>query len=162
MLSDEEMRRIEAEELAAAGARQERGDRARHGLALHAYRQEVRAALRPRPWWWPLRWLLPALPVVVAAFLLRPAPAAPDDASGGITTSALTERCRAEVGSRLARGDLGFPGPREAAGQVSANADGKRWDGWVEVPGDARTDFSCQFTAADGSVEAELIQEETP
>lgn len=162
MLSDGERRRIEAEELAAARALQEREERARHQLALHAYRQEIRAGLRPRAWWGPLRWLPPFVPVLLALLFLRPAPAAPDDTSGGIANSALMDRCRAEVSARLGQAGLRFPNAREAAGQFSANADGKRWDGWVALPDGTRTDFSCSFTAADGSVEAELIQEETP
>ncbi|WP_019586435.1 hypothetical protein [Deinococcus apachensis] len=162
MLSDEERRRIETEELAAARARQDREKRARHQLALHAYRQEIRAGLRPQAWWWPLRWLLPLVPILVAVLLLRPASAVPDDTSGGIANSALMERCKAEVGARLGQAGLRFPNAREAAGQFSSNMDGKRWDSWVALPGGTRTDFSCSFTAADGSVEAELIQEETP
>ena len=162
MLSEEEMRRIEAEELAVARTRQEAEERARHRLAEHAYRQEVRTALRPRPWWFPVRWLLPFVPVLAGVALLRPAPAAPDDTSGGIADSALMERCQAEVRSQLAGEDLAFPDVREAAGQFSADADGKRWNGWTQAPDRPRTDFSCSFTAADGSVEAMLIQEDTP
>ena len=163
MLSDEEMRRIEAEEVAAARALQEQEERARHRLALHSYRREVRVALRPRAWWWPVRWLLPFIPVLAGAGLfLRPAPAVPDDTSGGVANSALMERCRAEVGTRLGQEGLRFPEPREAVGQFSANTDGKRWDGWVGTPDGTRTDFSCSFTVADGSVALELIQEEEP
>lgn len=164
MLSDEEMRRIEAEELAAARALQERRERARRHLALHAYRREVRATLRPQrsPWWLPVRWVLPFLPVIAAVLFLRPAPAVKDDTAGGISTSALMARCRTEVGAQLGQADLRFPRAREAVGQVSANADGKRWDGWVMRPGDTRTEFSCSFTPADGSVQVELIQEESP
>ncbi|GMA14657.1 hypothetical protein E5F05_19315 [Deinococcus metallilatus] len=164
MLSDEEMRRIEEEELAVARARQAEEERARHQLALHAYREEVRAVLLPQkaPGWRPALWLLPLLAVLAGVLLLRPAPAGSDDTSGGIATSALLDRCREEVGTRLGQPGLRFPGPREAAGQISANADGKRWDGWVATPGNSRTDFSCSFTAADQSVQVELIQEEKP
>ncbi|GAA5513529.1 hypothetical protein Dcar01_02268 [Deinococcus carri] len=168
MLSDEEMRRIEEEELAAARALEAQQERARHQLALHAYRQEVRAVLRPqRAAWRSGLWLLPLLAAALATLLLRPAPAVNDDTSGGIATSTLVDRCRTEVAAGLAGRsgspvDLRFPSLREAAGQMSANADGKRWDGWVALPGAARTDFSCLFTAADGSVQAELLQEDSP
>lgn len=160
MLSEEEMRRIEAEELAAARAVAEAEERARHRLAEHAYRREVRTALRPRPWWFAVRWLLPFVPVVAGVALLRPAPTPTDDTSGGIATSALMERCQDEVRRQLAREDLTFPDPGEAAGQFSADADGKRWNGWAQAGSGPRTDFSCAFTAADGSVEATLIQQE--
>ncbi|EYB68656.1 hypothetical protein DEIPH_ctg018orf0051 [Deinococcus phoenicis] len=163
MLSDEEMRRIEEEELAAARALQVQQERARHQLALHAYRQEVRSVLQPpkAPWWRPGLWLLPVLVVLAGVILLRPSPAGSDDASGGITASALMDRCQAEVGAQLGLPELRFPSPREAAGQMSANADGKRWDGWVTAQDRTRTDFSCRFTAADSSVQVELL-EETP
>ncbi|BDP40596.1 hypothetical protein DAETH_05650 [Deinococcus aetherius] len=164
MLSDEERRRIETEELAAARALEEREERARHQLARHAYRREVRAALRPpkSPWWLPVRWALPFLPVIAAVVFLRPVPAVNDDTTGGISNSALMDRCRAEVGARLGQADLRYPEGREAAGQFSASADGKRWDGWVSWPGHGPTDFSCSFTAADGTVQVELIQEDSP
>jgi hypothetical protein len=171
MLSNEERQRIEAEEVAAAEALAHSASHLRHQEAVQAYRQEVRAQLRPRPapWWWSLRWALPAVPVVAATFLLFPNlvsnKAPTDDTAGGIANSALMNRCQAEVSGQLWQsentaplpGELTFPSWQEASGQFSANADGKRWDGWVRQ-GSARTDFSCSFTLADQSVVAQLIQ----
>ncbi|THF70695.1 hypothetical protein E7T06_06030 [Deinococcus sp. Arct2-2] len=165
MLSNEERQRIEAEEVAAAEALAHSTSQVRHQEAVQAYRQEVRAQLRPRPapWWWSLRWALAAVPVVAATLLLfpnlLPSDRATDDTAGGIANSALMNRCQAEVSGQLLQiqSDLAFPSWQEASGQFSANADGKRWDGWVRQ-GDTRTDFSCSFTLADQSVIAQLIQ----
>lgn len=167
MLSDEERRRIETEELAAAGAAQAGVDRARRRLAALSYRREVRAALRPRPFWWPVRWALLLGPValgVLWAAQFQAQPALADDAAGGVRNADLTSRCQAEVERQLlaAPGTLRFPPLREAGEQMTANADGKRWDGWAEASGRVRTDFSCTYTAADGSVLAELLGEESP
>lgn len=161
MLSHEEMRRIEREEVEAARALQEQRERERRGRALHAYRQEVRTSLRRRPSPW---WLLPLIggAVGLAMALALRSPAPPDDTSGGISNSALMERCRQEVGARLGPGELRFPGARQAAGQFSAGVEGKRWDGWAQVPGGPRTEFGCSFTPADGSVHVELFQEDIP
>lgn len=179
MLSNEDRQRIEAEEVAAAEALAHSAAQLRHQEAVQAYRQEVRAQLRPKPtpWWWSLRWVLPAVPIIAATLLLFPdlvphtAPA--DDTAGGIASSALMNRCQAEVSGQLLQGeqgqgaeysgttpssdDLSFPSWQEASEQFSANADGKRWDGWVRQ-GNTRTDFSCSFTLADQSVVAQLIQ----
>lgn len=162
MLTDEEMRRIEAEELAALEAARARNTSAVRRLAAHAYRQEVRAALRPRPFWWPARWALALLPLVVLGVwaALRPAPAA-DDAAGGIGTAELLERCGQEIAAQLQRPDVGFPSRQEAASQVSASADGKRWDGWAEAAGQ-RVDFSCAFSPAEGTLHVQLIPEVLP
>ncbi|MDB5044217.1 MAG: hypothetical protein JWQ08_267 [Deinococcus sp.] len=171
MLSNEDRQRIEAEEVAAAEALAQSTARVHHQKAVQAYREEVRAQLRPRPapWWWSLRWALPALPVIAVTFLLFPNlvsnKAPTDDTAGGIANSALMNRCQAEISGQLLQSgstvqlssDLAFPSWQEAAEQFSANADGKRWDGWVRQ-GSARTDFSCSFTLADQSVIAQLIQ----
>lgn len=163
-LDEAQRRRIEAEELAQAQAEQARQAEMRTLLAAQQYRQEVRQALRPRPAWWPLRWLLPGLLVLAAAVsylaVPRPSPVA-DNTWGGISDSGLMERCRGEV-SRQTYGreaDLRFPAPQEAQSQFSADADGKRWDGWAQRPDGSRLEFSCSFTAATGTVNAELIQE---
>ncbi|MFB9993391.1 hypothetical protein ACFFLM_15590 [Deinococcus oregonensis] len=171
MLSNEDRQRIEAEEVAAAQALAHSTARVRHQKAVQAYREEVRAQLqsRPTPWWWSVRWALPAVPIIAATFLLYPNlvtnEAPTDDTAGGIANSALMNRCQAEVSGQLSllpdaaqpAGELSFPNWQEASGQFSANADGKRWDGWVRQGG-TRTDFSCSFTLADQSVLAQLIQ----
>lgn len=168
-LSEEEMRRIEAEELAALKAVQEREAQAQRRMAAHAYREEVRAALRPRPLWWPLRWLLPFLPVIAVALwlALRPAPlTVQDNTWGGISDSALMNRCETAVTARLQLqpDGLAFPNLQDSAGQFTASPDGKRWDGWAVRPQNtAKTiDFSCTYTAADQSLQVELIQEDAP
>ncbi|PNY80821.1 hypothetical protein [Deinococcus koreensis] len=164
MLSQDERRRIEAEELAAVQARQAEEQLAQQRLAAHAYRQEVRAALRPRPFWWPVRWALPFVPVAALAVVLAgraaPPPAALDDATGGITSAELVSRCREAVSAALPwpEADLSFPTLREAAGGISANADGKRWDAQVGRPDGTQTDFTCTFTAADGSAHVDILE----
>lgn len=163
-MTEEEMRRIEAEELAALKAVQEREAEAERTLAAQQYRQEIRAALRPRPFWWPVRWVLPFIPVIglVLFFTLRPAPpAVQDNTWGGISDSKLMEWCEAEVTARLPMQTLHFPSLADAAGQFTASPDGKRWDGWTQSVSGKR-DFSCTFTAAEGSLQVELMQEDDP
>lgn len=160
-LSADQQRQIEAEELALAQARAARTAEAQRLLAAQAYRQEVREALKPRPAWWRWRGLLGLLPMLVlgAASLWPRPPALTDSAWGGISDSALMERCRAEVSAQTyaQEPDLRFPTPREAAGQLTANADGKRWDGWAARPDGSHLDFSCSYAAADGEVTAQLM-----
>lgn len=159
-LSAAELRQIEAEELALAQVREAKTAEAQRLLAAQAYRQEVREALKPRPMWWRWRGLLGLVPLLVlGAAYLWPKPAAlTDNAWGGISDSALMERCRAEVSAQTAQEpDLRFPAPREAAGQLTANADGKRWDGWAARPDGSHLDFSCSYAAADGEVTAQLM-----
>ena len=85
-----------------------------------------------------------------------------DNTWGGISDSGLMERCRGEISAQTyaREPDLRFPTPQQAANQFSASPDGKRWDGWAERPDGTRLDFSCNFTAATGNVNAELIQKE--
>ena len=163
MLNEDERRRIEAEELAAAQARQEEIRLAQQRLAAHAYRQEVRASLRPRPLWWPFRWALPFVPVAALAvgLALRPAPVpVADDATGGITNAALVSHCREAVSAALPwpEAQLDFPTVQDAAGGISASADGKRWDASVGRPDGTPTDFTCTFTAADGRVGVDILE----
>lgn len=162
-LSEAQRRQIEAEELALAQAAAEQAAFQNRRRAAQLYRQEVREALRPRQWWWPVRWLLPFLPLIagVAVYFGRPQPQpVTDNTWGGISDSGLMERCRAEVSAQMYghEPDLRFPTPQEAASQFSANADGKRWDGWAERPDGSHLDFACNFAAADGSVQAEVIR----
>lgn len=163
-LSEAERRQIEAEELALARATQQFGAEQQRLQAANAYRQEVRAALKPRPWWWVLRWLLPVLPLAAGLtyyFAIPHAPPVLDNTWGGISDSQLMERCRGEISSQTyeREPDLRFPTPQEAATQFSANADGKRWDGWAARPDGSRLAFACNFTTATGTVNAELIEE---
>lgn len=164
-LNEMERRRIETEELAHAQARQEQLAQQQREQAALSYRQEVRTALQPRPKWWPWRWAFPALPLLAALSYYfavpKPAPVA-DNTWGGISDSALMERCRGEISAQTyaREPDLRFPSPQQAANQFSASPDGKRWDGWAERPDGTRLDFSCNFTAATNTVNAELIQEE--
>ncbi|MFC4639246.1 hypothetical protein [Deinococcus hohokamensis] len=164
MLTEDEMRRIEAEELAALDAARTRTASARRRLAEAAYRQEVRAALRPRPFWWPARWALVLLPAALLGVwaTLRPA-ALPDadDPAGGIGTAALLTRCEQEVAAHLEPTVPRFPSRQDAARQVSASADGKRWDGWAEA-GAEHWDFSCTFSPAEGTLHAQLFPEALP
>lgn len=155
------MRRIEAEELALARAREVARQRARTRLSAYAYRREVRAALRPRPGWWPVRWALPFVPLALVVVLWAQPDPAPltDDALGGIRTSDLLERCQAGFRAGPSE-ELRFPSPREAAAQVSSSADGKRWEGFYTQPDGTRREFTCSYTAADGSLRAEALGEE--
>ncbi len=163
-LGEAQRRQIEAEELALAQAQAALQAEQERLLAAQHYRQELREVLKPRPAWWRWRWLLPALPLLLAGgfSVLRPAPPAwTDDSWGGIRSSDLLERCRDEVSARTYghEPDLHFPDAQEAATQITRSADGKRWDGWAARPDGSHLDFSCSYAAADGSVSAELIQE---
>ena len=164
-LSETERRQIEAEELAHAQEKQAQEARFLREQAALTYRQEVREALQPRPAWWPWRWTLPVLPLLAGlAYYLAIPKSAPvtDNTWGGISDSELMERCRGEISAQTyaREPDLRFPTPQQAANQFSASPDGKRWDGWAERPDGTRLDFSCNFTAVTGNVNAELIQEE--
>ncbi|WP_135229457.1 hypothetical protein [Deinococcus fonticola] len=164
-LSEAQRRRIEAEELAHAQAQQEQLARQQREQAALAYRQEVRAALKPRPAWWPWRWLLPTLPLLAGVLYLLVVPQPPpvtDNTWGGISDSRLMERCRGEVSQQTyaREPDLRFPTPREAQGQFTPSPDGKRWDGWAARPDGTHLDFSCTYTAATDTVNAEPLQEE--
>lgn len=162
-LSPAQQRQIEAEELALAQAAATLEAEQQRLLAAEHYRQEVRAALTPRPVWRRWLWLLPFVAALVGAAALlwfRPAPVA-DDSWGGIRSSDLMERCRAQVSAQTYghEPDLRFPSPQEAAGQLSSDADGKRWDGWAARPDGSHLDFSCSYAAGSGDVTVQLIQE---
>ena len=47
---------------------------------------------------------------------------------------------------------------QDAAGGISASADGKRWDASVGRPDGTPTDFTCTYTAADGSVGVDILE----
>ena len=161
MLSDDEKRQILLEESALVRAEQGARQQAAHQRALERYRTEVRAAQRARPWRW--RWVLGGALLWTAAALVflitRPLPVA-DDLSGGIASSALMQRCERELLAQLGQLAAQFPEAQEAARQITSNADGKRWDGWVisssNFPG--RADFSCEYSPPTDSVQAQLIQ----
>lgn len=177
MLSKEEKQRIHKEEVAAAQAVLARRQEQKRRGASWAYRREVRAALNPRARM-ALATLLTLLVLAgTVTALLRRADDTPDDTSGGVASSALMARCedalRVHVGAdSLHSGDLRFPDRKDAAGQITASPDGKRWDGSFsqEGPSDQDgsasgrgmgapvvTDFSCTFTVATGEISTELI-----
>lgn len=172
MLSDDDKAQIEAEENAKMAAIREKELEAAHVNALEQYRQSVKIALispqrRSRPRWWLIAVLtlltLLSLAVIGAMLALPRASPAPDDSSGGISTSGLIERCVSAVRDKI--GDLAwiFPSSSETSSQISSNADGKRWDGWVmprvQLEGeDGKTQFSCQYTPATDSVTTEIIK----
>lgn len=85
----------------------------------------------------------------------------PDDGFGGIRTSDLIERCKADVRGKLGDGQAEFPTDAEARDQISASSDGKRWDGWAICPnlqGRPRVEFSCQYTPLSDSTATEIIK----
>ncbi|WP_221089366.1 hypothetical protein [Deinococcus aquaedulcis] len=164
MLSEEDRRRIEAEELAALQVGEAAQQRAQRRLAEAAYRREVRAALRPRPVWWPLRWALPFVPVVALAVWLALRPATPlpgTDVAGGISAAGLLTRCRAPLAAALGQVPeaLHLPTATEAATQMAASPDGRTWNGRVPGPGGAPVDLVCTYTAADDSVSVTVLEE---
>ena len=136
MPSDDDKAQIEAEESAKLAALRERQSEATRQKALMNYRESVKTALGTTPR--RSRLVLPPIlssavgtvAILVMLALPRASPV-PDDSSGGTSTSALIERCVSAVRGRI--GDLAwtFPTPIESASQISSNADGKRWDGWV-------------------------------
>ena len=159
MLSDDDKARIRLEEETAALARLERQARPRRARARRAYRARVRGQLRPfNPFWLLLGALALAAGVGVWAW---PRAALPDDASGGIANSLFTLRCAQELRAQLQDPDLHLPSPREAATQMTASPDGKRWDGWADGP-TGRTDFSCEYTPATDSITLEVISQGAP
>ncbi|GHF44792.1 hypothetical protein HNQ07_002178 [Deinococcus metalli] len=165
MLSEEERRRIEAEEVAAAQARAAAQDAARHRLAALAYRREVRAALGPRPRWWAVRWALPFVPVValVAWLAVRPAaaPAMPNDAPGGTGAADLVARCQTSVSAALLLpvADLRFPAVADAAQGISEGADGTRWNAAVTRPDGRMLDFTCVYSPADDRIRVDVLDD---
>lgn len=163
-LSRAQRRQIEAEELARAemlAAQQAEALRLREA---ESYRRAVRAALRPRPRWqrWAVAPVLALVPLLalVTALWPRPVPLT-DNVWGGISDSRLMERCRAAVSGQTygQESDLRFPAPREAADQLTASPDGKRWDGWAARPDGSHLEFSCSYAASSGDVTLQLIQE---
>ena len=169
MLSDEDKAKIEAEEHAKIAVLREKEAELARVKALEQYRESVKTALtppprRPRPRWWLVASLALLGVATIGAILALPrASPVPDDSSGGISTSLLIERCVSAVRDKI--GDLAwtFPSPEESSSQVSSNADGKRWDGWVmprvQMEGeDQKTQFSCQYTPATNAVTTEIIK----
>ena len=171
MLSDDDKAQIDAEESAKLAVLREQQAEMTRRKALEDYRESVKTALGTAP---PRssrsRLIVPLIltsafgaAAVFLIFALPKASPVPDDSSGGISTSALIERCVSAVRDRI--GDLAwtFPTPEESTTQISSNADGKRWDGWVtprvQLEGeDAKTQFSCQYTPATNSVTTEIIK----
>ncbi len=160
MLSDQERQQIQREEVASVRALQEEQRARRRQQAQDAYRRQVRATLNPRA-----RNLLAGvttglLLLAVALAVLGGGQTVPDDTSGGIATSSLMENCEANLRATVG-GDLSFPSRREAAQDISASPDGKRWDGaFTYTPaGEApvRTEFSCIYTIATTETTTELI-----
>ena len=99
-----------------------------------------------------------------AVLVLRGQPSAvSDDISGGIASSALIDRCEREVTAQLGQLAAEFPTLSEAAAQITASADGKRWDGWV-VSTEANSNaaghlpFSCEYSPPTDSLQVQLIQ----
>lgn len=165
MLGEQQKQRIREEEEAAARALLAREHEAQRARAMQAYRAEVRSGLRPRRFlaWW----LLGALLAAVALMLIvRPhfTDWRLDDTAGGIANSALMARCQDWVSSQLPGQDHHFPDLSEAAGQMTAGPDGKRWDGWVGYTTNfgnlerLRLDFSCEYTPATDLIHVEIIQ----
>jgi hypothetical protein len=168
MLTEEERRQIQAEELAAVRAAQALRQEGRREVARQAYRREVRSVLNPRA-----RLMVAALctllllaGVLVAIRSSRPDVPGRDDTSGGIATSALMQRCQTELEgkigqSQLNQGQLHFPAQEQADAQITASPDGKRWDGsFLQNASGAeatQTDFSCIYTTATDEISTELI-----
>jgi hypothetical protein len=157
MLTDDERRQIEVEEVTAARAELTRTQDLQRQLARAAYRREVRSLLRPG------RRLLVAgaCTLLLAGGLLLAlwprSPEAPDDTSGGIATSELMTRCEAQVRAQVPQDQLDFPPQREADAQITASPEGKRWDGAFTRPGRAGSDFSCEYTIATDQISAQII-----
>ena len=161
MLTDDERQQILDQEVAGARAQQTRRQELKRKRAAQTYRRAVRSALRPRA-----RIVAAALGTLAlvaglsVAFLHGEADA-PDDTAGGIATSVLMQRCEAALRARVGRDDLRFPARQDAEQQVSASADGKRWDGsFLQTENGAaptRTDFSCTYTLATDQTTTDLI-----
>jgi hypothetical protein len=157
MLTDDERRQIEVEEVAAARAELARTHDLKRQLAQATYRREVRSLLRPG------RRLLVAgvCTLLLAGGLLLAlwprTPEAPDDTSGGLATSELMTRCEAQVRSQFPQDQLDFPPQHEADAQITASPDGKRWDGAFTRPGRAGSDFSCVYTIATDQISVQII-----
>ena len=161
MLSDKEKREILAQEAGRARAEAHERQQAAQLQARETYRAQVRAAYRPhsprRRWW-----LVGVLAWVAAAVLFlyfRPAPV-PEDTAGGISSVMLVQRCEGELLAQLGQLAAEFPGAQEAARQITASSDGKRWDGWVVSRPDfeGRADFSCVYSPPTDSLQVQLIR----
>ena len=162
MLSDEEKRAILLEERARFEAERQAQAETEQAQAREVYRAQARRAMRSRPprWgWWLLLSLLWAGAAVV--FLSRQQAATPNDTSGGIASSALMQRCEGAVLSQLGQLAAEFPAAQEAASQISASSEGKRWDGWVASRPNfvGRTDFSCVYSPPTDSIQVQLLGE---
>jgi hypothetical protein len=169
MLSDEDKAKIRAEEERAAQADRAAAEEAARLEAAAQYREAVQSELRgsPRapnskrnPLWIGLLAVLAVIALGVYFLLPRAADGA-DDISGGIATSVLVARCADAVRNKLGDFAARFPPNDETRSQISASADGKRWDGWVEgVNGDKvdRLEFSCSYTPANDGLEVQIIK----
>jgi hypothetical protein len=157
MLTDDERRQIEVEEIAAARAELARTQDLKRQLASAAYRREVRSLLRPG------RRLLLAggcTLALVGGLLLAlwpRTPEVPDDTSGGIATSELMTRCEAQVRGQFPQDQLDFPPQRDAADQITSSPDGKRWDGAFRRPDRSGSEFSCVYTIATDQISTQTI-----
>ncbi len=162
MLSEDEKHAIRAQEEAVARRAIARAWQRRRRRARAAYRARVRSELRLRG---SAFWLILTALLVAGFLAARPllgAHAIPDDTSGGIANSLLALRCRQELRAQRQDTDLSFPTPGEAAAQMTASPDGKRWDGWAQGAG-GRTEFSCGYTPATDQINLKIItQGEAP
>ncbi len=169
MLSDEDKAKIRAEEERKAQADRAAAEEVARLEAAAQYREAVQSELRGSPrvpsprrnslW---LGWLAALAVTALSAYLLFPRAAdGADDISGGIATSVLIARCVDAVRNKLGDFAAKFPPSDETGGQISASADGKRWDGWVEgVNGNKveRLEFSCSYTPANDGLEVQIIK----
>ena len=170
MLSEEDRRQIQLEEVATARAVLAQRQELQRRSAQQRYRHEVRAALNPRTRLVVAAGCTLVLVGGVAVSLLRTAPHPQDDTSGGVATSRLMERCEADLQAKVGQLVLHFPALGETDGQISASPDGKRWDGsFTRDAGNrdggteqgsgpsVQTDFSCVYTLATDEIGTELI-----
>jgi multidrug efflux pump subunit AcrA (membrane-fusion protein) len=168
MLDDDTKSKIRAEEEAKAASRAALEAEAEKGRLEREYRQRIatelkgRRSRRNRVLAW-VGGLTVIGAVAAGALLLRSQNSnpLPDDGFGGIRTSDLIERCKADVRGKLGDGQAEFPTDTEAQSQISASSDGKRWDGWAicpNLPGRPRAEFSCQYTPLSDTTAVEIIK----
>ncbi len=168
MLDDDTKSKIRAEEEAKAASRAALEDQAEKARLEREYRQRIAFELKGKRsrqtrllvWFGGLA-VIGA--VVAGAVVLRSQNSSlePDDGFGGIRTSDLIERCKADVRGKLGDGQAEFPSDAEARAQISASSDGKRWDGWAicpNLPGRPRAEFSCQYTPLSDTTATEIIK----
>jgi hypothetical protein len=168
MLDDDTKSKIRAEEEAKAVQRAALEDQAEKVRLEREYRQRIAAELKGKRSrqtrmlvWIGALSLLSAVAAGVITLRSQNANLEPDDGFGGIRTSDLLERCKADVRGKLGDGQAEFPTDAEARDQISASSDGKRWDGWAIcplLPGRPRVEFSCQYTPLSDSTAVEIIK----